>query len=122
MHFTDVRDVASALIAALERPAVRPVYHLVGTECGIVDFFSMLEDASGVPRPKRILPFRPAWWLARLVERLHVLPDPVVVEMASHYWGAASLYASELGYKSRDPRETLRDTVEWLRANHEAFR
>jgi dihydroflavonol-4-reductase len=121
MHFTDVRDVASAVIAALERPEVRPVYHLVGTECGIVEFFAMLEEVSGVPRPARVLPFRPAWWLARLVERLHVLPDPVVVEMAAHYWGARSLYGSELGYKPRDPRETLRDTVEWLRAHHESL-
>ena len=56
-------------------------------------------------------------------EPLHVLPDPVVVEMAAHYWGVRSLYAAEdLGYKSRDPRETLRDTVDWLRANHDALR
>jgi dihydroflavonol-4-reductase len=121
MHFTDVRDVAGAVIAALERPEVRPIYHLVGTECGIVDFFAMLEEVSGVPRPKWVLPYRPAWWLARLVEPLHVLPDPVVVEMAAHYWGASSRYASELGYKPRDPRETLRDTVDWLRAHHEAL-
>jgi nucleoside-diphosphate-sugar epimerase len=122
MHFTDVRDVADAVIGALEQPEVRPVYHLVGTECGIVDFFAMLEEVSGVPKPKWVLPYRPAWWLARLVERLHVLPDPVVVEMAAHHWGACSLYASEIGYKPRDPRETLRDTVDWLRAHHEALR
>ena len=48
--------------------------------------------------------------------------DPVVIEMAAHYWGASSLYVSELGYKARDPRETLRDTVDWLRAHHEALR
>jgi len=122
MHFTDVRDVADAVIAALERPEVRPVYHLVGTECGVVDFFTLLEEISGVPRPKRILPFRPAWWIARLAERAHVLPDPVVIEMAAHYWGATSLYAAELGYKARGPRETLRDTVDWLRAHHESLR
>jgi nucleoside-diphosphate-sugar epimerase len=122
MHFADVRDVAGAVLAALERPEVRPVYHLVGTECGIVDFFTLLEEVSGVPKPRFVLPFRPAWWLARLVERLHVLPDPVVIEMAAHHWGATSLYADELGYKSRDPRETLRDTVAWLRAHHAALR
>lgn len=122
MHFTDVRDVAQAVIAALERPEVRPVYHLIGTECGVVDFFTLLEEVSGVPRPKRVLPFRPAWWLARLVERAHILPDPVVIEMAAHHWGATSLYAAELGYKSRAPRETLRDTVDWLRTHHEALR
>ena len=55
-------------------------------------------------------------------EPLRMLPDPVVVEMAARYWRIRSLYvANELGYKCRDPRETLRDTVDWLRANHEAL-
>jgi len=132
MHFADVRDAARALIVALERPDVRPVYHLEGTMCELEHFFEMLEEVSGVPRPRFVLPYRPAWWLASAVHRLgvlatgeppHLLPDPVVVEMAAHYWGARSLHAgSDLGYKPRDPRETLRDTVAWLREHHEAFR
>ncbi len=131
MHFADVRDAARALLVALERPGVQPVYHLEGTECGLEHFFVMLEEISGVPRPRFVLPYRPAWWLATAVHRLgvalrgeppHLLPDPVVVEMAAHYWGARSLHAAaDLGYKPRDPRETLRDTVEWLLENHEAF-
>ena len=52
-------------------------------------------------------------------EPLHFFPGPVVIEMAKYYWGLESLYAeSDLGYVSRDPLETLRDTVEWLQANH----
>ena len=52
-----------------------------------------------------------------------MFPGPVVVEMASHYWGLESLYAAdELGYASRDPLVTLRDTVDWLRANHASLR
>jgi nucleoside-diphosphate-sugar epimerase len=121
MHFADVRDGARAVLAALERPGARPVYHLPGTECGIEAFFGMLAEVSGVPAPRFVLPFRPARWIASATSRLHVLPDPVVVEMASHYWGASSLFAAELGYKSREPEETLRDTVTWLRASHPAF-
>jgi len=115
MHFADVRDAALALLRTMERPEVRPVYHLEGTECSIEEFFALVEAVSGIPRPPRVLPYRPAWLLARALERLHVLPDPVVVEMASHWWGARSLWAGpDLGYKPRDPRETLRDTVAWL--------
>jgi dihydroflavonol-4-reductase len=118
MHFADVRDVAAALAAALERPAARPIYHLDGHECGIEEFFDALEDVSGVPRPRAVLPFRAGWLVARALERFHVVPDPVVMEMASHWWGLSSRYAAdELGWKPRDPRETLRDTVEWLREN-----
>ena len=119
IHFADVRDAAAAIAEALARPDVRPVYHLPGTECGIEEFFAMLSEVSGEPVPRFVLPFRPAWLLTRAVARLHLLPDPVVIEMAAHHWGAHSLFAAELGYKSREPRETLRDTVEWLRANHE---
>ncbi|MBI2340884.1 MAG: hypothetical protein HYU99_11065 [Deltaproteobacteria bacterium] len=47
------------------------------------------------------------------------LPDPVVFEMASKYWGLKSLYAQDdLGFVSRNPYETLLDTVRWLRENH----
>jgi nucleoside-diphosphate-sugar epimerase len=132
MHFVDVRDAADAIHRAMRGRSVRPVYHLPGTAGSVEEFFRMVEEVSGAPAPRRVLPYRPAWLAASLVERLgvwlrgealHALPDPVVVEMASHYWGVRSLYAAEdLGYKSRDPRETLRDTVDWLRANHDALR
>ena len=132
MNFSDVRDAARALLVSLERPAVEPVYHLEGNECSLEHFFELVEEISGVPRPRFVLPYQPAWWLATAVSRLgvalrgeppHLLPDPVVVEMAAHYWGSRSLHAArDLGHKTRDPRETLRDTIAWLRENHEAFR
>lgn len=118
MHFADVRDVASAIAAAVERPGAHPVYHLDGTECSIEEFFDALEAVSGVLRPRLVLPFRAGWLVARALERFHVVPDPVVMEMASHWWGLGSRYAAEdLGWKPRAPHETLRDTVEWLRAH-----
>ena len=88
----------------------------------------MVEQVSGVRAPRRILPHGFAkviagadeWLGMRLKgEPLHFFPGPVVIEMAKYYWGLESLYAeSDLGYASRDPLETLRDTVEWLCANH----
>jgi nucleoside-diphosphate-sugar epimerase len=114
--FADVRDAARALVRALDRPDPRPVYHLDGTECEITEFFAMLESVSGARAPQLLLPYRVAWFLARALERFHVVPDPVVIEMAAHWWGLRSLYsAEELDWKPRDPRETLRDTVLWLR-------
>ncbi len=132
MHFADVRDAAQAMLRAMLRPRVRPIYHLEGTTCSVEEFFGMLEEVSGAPAPRIVLPFRPAWLLATAVEQAgswlrgeppHLLPDPVVIEMAAHYWGARSLHAADdLGYKARDPRETLRETAEWLRANHASLR
>lgn len=132
MHFADVRDAAAAFLAAIERTTVQPVYHLPGHESSVEDFFALVEEVSGVPRPRFVLPPPLARTAATIVEGggtrlagrpLHLLPDPVVVEMASRYWGARSLYAEqELGYRSRDPRETLRDTVAWLREQHPSLR
>lgn len=116
--FVDVRDVARALLRLTERESVRPLYHLPGSECSIEAFFAMAEQISGVPAPRFVLPYRPAWLLARATAKLglSVLPDPVIVEMASHYWGVRSLYAeADLDWRIRDPRETLRDTIAWLR-------
>ena len=130
MHFVDVRDVASAMVQAMERAQVRDVYHLAGTECDIVSFFKMVGDVSGVTPPKWVLPYRVAHSVARLVHGAKrvvppiggLVPDPVVVEMASRYWGLRSRYASqELGYATRDGLETLCDTVTWLRAHHPAL-
>jgi hypothetical protein len=47
---------------------------------------------------------------------LKLLPEPALIEMASHYWAMGSKYsAEELGYRSRPGMETIRDTVAWLR-------
>lgn len=118
MHYADVRDVAAAVvrIMALQRP--RPVYHLPGTMGTITAFYRDVAALAGVEPPGRVLPYRVAWVLAEVAARLglHRLPDPALVEMAAHYWGLRSRFAeAELGYRSRPGRETLRDTIAWLR-------
>lgn len=120
MHFADVRDVAAALPRAMTIPRPRPVYHLPGTVCSIRDFYRAVAAESGARPPRMTIPFRPAWWLARLSARLGLglLPEPVLIEMASRHWSMTSRYAeAELGYRSRPGRDTLADTVRWLRAD-----
>ncbi len=128
MHFVDIRDAARAMLRAATVSEPAPVYHLCGTACTVPEFFGMVERVSGVPAPTRILPAglaRRFGVLADAVthalpgERHSPLPDPVVFEMGAHYWGLGSTRAeADLGYASRPPLETLRDTVAYLRANH----
>ncbi|MEC9464375.1 MAG: NAD-dependent epimerase/dehydratase family protein [Myxococcota bacterium] len=127
IHFIDVRDASRAMVRAMWLDSVREVYHLVGTDCGITDFFDMVKEVSGVEPPRAILPYRAAHTLASAAEMANrflpghgiSVPDPVVVEMASRYWGLKSRYAQkDLDYNSREPLQTLADTVVWLRANH----
>jgi dihydroflavonol-4-reductase len=127
MHFADVRDAADAIVRAMLLPEPRPVYHLVGTVSSLDGFFRMVADAAGVRPSWRVLPAGVLLFAARVNRRLgsplHVLPDPVLVEMAAHHWDHRSRFAEEeLGYASRAPEMTLRDTVAWMRENHPELR
>lgn len=128
MHFIDIRDAADAIVAAMRVDDPRPVYHLAGLASSLDGFFEIVRDLTGVPMPPRKLPATLAVQLARAADKAahglpgkpsNPLPDPVVVEMATHYWGLSSRYAkAELGYESRDPVVTVRETIEWLSAHH----
>ena len=125
MHFTDVRDVAKAMrrLATLKNP--KRVYHFPGTASSLIQFFTMVGEVSGVALPTLHLPA----WVALGATRVNAnvaglankpppkfLPDPVVVEMSMHYWGLSSLWShADLGYVPRLPRQTLVDTVDWVR-------
>jgi nucleoside-diphosphate-sugar epimerase len=120
MHFADVRDVAGALVRIMELPRARPVYHLPGTVCSIEEFYGMTAAVSGRKPPSRVIPYQPALALSRISARLgfHLLPEPSLIEMASHHWAMRSKYSEEeLGYRPRPGLETLRDTVEWVRSH-----
>jgi nucleoside-diphosphate-sugar epimerase len=122
MNFCDIRDVANAMVRAATLPSPQPVYNLPGHESTLEEFFRSVGRAAGVERRWIQAPTRLLLFAARLNSRLtnpfSLLPDPVVIEMASRYWGISSLYAErELGYRSRNADVTLRDTVEWIRAN-----
>jgi len=128
MHFVDVRDAAEAILKAMKHPHPKPIYHLAGTECSIPEFFHLVEEVAGVPAPRLKLPPHLAKIAAAATHQIEallpkrkspILPDPVVFEMAAKYWGLKSRYAAEdLDYASRNPKETMADTVKWLRENY----
>jgi nucleoside-diphosphate-sugar epimerase len=127
MHFVDVRDVAEAMVRAMLHPAPQPVYHLRGHVSTLDDFFRQAAREAGVTPSWRILPTRFLRYAAGLNDatrlRLHAIPDPVVIEMATHHWDISSRYAErDLAYRPRPPEETLRDTIKWMRENHPALK
>ena len=104
IHFVDIRDAVSAMIRAMSIPKPQPVYHLCGTNVSIDEFFEMVGKVSGVQPPRLHLPIGMIRLLATVTQKIDVLlgreghptlPDPVVFEMASKYWGLKSLYARD---------------------------
>jgi dihydroflavonol-4-reductase len=123
MHFVDIRDVADAMVRAMVHGSPRPVYHFRGEATTLDGFFRQVAKEAGYEPSWVTLPKAVSWNLARLNlalgSKLSVLPDPVVVEMGSHFWDVKSTYAEEdLGFRNRAPSETLRDTIAWLREHH----
>lgn len=121
----DVRDVAQAMINAVSRGVSGERYIVGGdTFVGFDELFALLEQASGVPRPRLRIPHALALGLA------------FVLEAASRFSGKPALITlnglravqerrttrsdkarRELGATFRPLADTLRDEVAWFRAN-----
>ena len=120
INFVDIRDAAAAIVAAMTHASPRMVYHLPGTSSSLDGFFRRVARVAGLEASWRVIPTKIVWVVAKLNrmlgQKVRVVPDPVVIEMASHHWGLSSRFASvDLMYRSRDPDQTIADTVEWIR-------
>jgi dihydroflavonol-4-reductase len=125
LSFVDARDAAAGMILAMTRGRAGERYLLGAANMTVDAFFDRLSRISGVPAPRVRLPRSVALAKAgaHLLERAKkLLPvdlplDPVSAEMGQHFWYVDSTKARrELGWASRDPLETLADTVDDLRA------
>jgi dihydroflavonol-4-reductase len=124
LSFVDVRDAAEAMRLAMERGRGGERYLVGACNLTVRDFFGRLARVSGVPAPWLPMPRsrQLARLGARLMERVAAkvgIPSPVdavSVEMAQCFWYLDAAKAErELGWRARDPGETLHDTVEDLR-------
>lgn len=125
--FTDVRDVASALLRLGQVDDPRPIYHTPGTAVRVAKLFDMCREVSNVKPPRTDIPtpllericsaneHLSKWWPDAPTPNT---PDPVYIEMAAHFWDSSSLWAkSDLDFQARSPYQTLADTIHWLRHN-----
>lgn len=120
MSFVDVRDVAAAAVQALDRGALYG-RHLMGVNMSMSEFFSRLERLTGIAAPRVKLPkavtILGAYALERVAEWRGLKPslDPQEVEVGEHwFWCDSSKAAEHLAFESRDPYETLHDTVKYV--------
>lgn len=130
LAFVDVRDAALGMVLAAERGRPGERYLLNAQNLTVAAFFQRLERISGVRAPLFRLPAsRPlALGIGSLFTKAvrAIGGDPpiseVSLQMAQYYWYCdASKAERELGWRPRDPGETLRDTVEDLVARKVVF-
>ena len=128
VSFVDVRDTAEAFIRAMDRGEPGDTYLLGAANLAMADFLKRLEALSGVPAPKAKIPELVSRLGSRLLSTVTDIAgdigdlDPVSLEMARHYWYIDSSKAEQqLDWSPRDPDETLRDTIDWIREHHPDF-
>ena len=124
----DARDVAQAMINAVERGRSGERYIVSrGEVVSLARILEVLEQVSGVPAPRLRIPFAVTLvyaWLSELYSR--VTGRPVLVTMngvrtLQHPHMTSSAKARrELGASFRPLAETLRDEVVWFRDNQVA--
>jgi dihydroflavonol-4-reductase len=125
-NFIDVRDAAAGVIAAAEKGRTGEAYILGGTYITIADLMENLEELTGKKKPSLKVPFVLANLAARFGEKrgkggteenfkpkftrdsLKVLKDGPRVDCEKA--------KKELNWAPRPIKETLKDTLEWLKA------
>jgi dihydroflavonol-4-reductase len=124
LSFVDVRDTARAFRVAMKKGRHAERYLLGAANWTFNKFFGRLERLTKVSAPMLALPSRLVVGGAKLVDSLFRQWDlaspvePGAVEMAQYFWYLNCNKASrELGFRPRDPGETLHDTVVYLREN-----
>ena len=130
LSFVDVRDAALGMLLAADRGRAGERYILNAQNLTVQAFFQRLSRISGVPAPLLKLPSsRP---LALGIGRLFASAlrsiggeppvDEMTLELGSYFWYADSAKAErELGFRPRDPGETLKETVDDLVARKVVF-
>lgn len=124
ISFVDVRDAALAMTLAYEKGRGGRRYLVGACNITLKEYFARLSRIAGVRAPLVTLPRAPeaTRFGAALVEKalgrfgLRLPLDSVTIDMATLYWYIDSTRAEEeLGWKPRDPNETLHETVSDLR-------
>lgn len=121
-NFVDVRDVAEGLVLAAQKGKSGECYILSGHYVSIKDLMKYIEDITGVKAPG----FKIARWFAFATGFLSELyykmvkQKPLFTSYAVYTLGTNSNFSNEkaqkeLGYHTRDIKQTLKDTVEWFR-------
>jgi dihydroflavonol-4-reductase len=120
----DARDVAQAMISAVDRGKNGERYIVAGNYLDIEDILKALEQVTGVPSPKMRIPHPVIMayaWVSEVYGRLTGKPILVsrqgVQTLHTKTKVDSSKACRELGISFRQPKTTLADEVNWYTQN-----
>lgn len=120
--FVDVRDVADGIIAACDKGRQGECYILSNKFFQVRDILTLLHEVTGKRKIKNFLPI----WFVKITAPLAELyykilkQTPLFTSYSIYTLNSNAQFShqkatSELGYTTREMRETLNDTVNWLK-------
>jgi dihydroflavonol-4-reductase len=119
LNFVDVRDVAKGLTLAMRSGKPGERYLMGNVNWTFRQLIEKVAEISGKTPPSMEPPFEVSLWGARAMRVIYPLLgkkvelDEASVKMSACYWYCDSTKArTQLKFETRDPEETLKDTVE----------
>jgi dihydroflavonol-4-reductase len=129
LNLVDVRDAAAGLIAAMRRGRPGERYLLGGPNWTFREWIHRVARLSGIRPPSVEPPVGLSVFGGRLLRRLMPLVgkefklDEPSIKMSALFWYCDSTKArQELGFTTRDPLETLRETIDDIRQRNPHLR
>lgn len=123
--FVDIRDVTEGILAAVEKGRKGECYILSNQFYTVKEFLDLLAEVSHKRKIKIVLPMWFAVWTAPLSEFWYKLrKKPPLFTVYSLFTLTSNACFShkkadrELRYTTRNMRDTLRETVEFLQSEH----
>lgn len=123
-NFVDVRDVAKGMVGAAEKGRSGECYFLCSKVCSLDHFISVLAQASGRKHPKIVISEKTVFKIIPLCEKFFALAKipPMINEYSirkvlENFNFSNEKAVKELGFTTRPLLETLRDNIEWEKAN-----
>ena len=120
--FVDVRDAAKGIILAGKKGRKGESYILSGEQITVKNMMKILEQETGIPAPKTVLPK----WFAmitgffseiyyKIKKQKPLFTSYSVSTLSSNSLTSSEKAKRELGYESRSVKQSLKDTVQWMK-------
>ena len=122
--FADVRDVADGIISACNKGGRGECYILSNKYIEIKELLDNISEVMNIKKIKTILPMWIAKLTAPLSEKYYAIlkEAPLYTSYSLYTLQSNSNFSNqkakkELGYKNREIKETIKDTIIWLKEN-----